>query len=772
MAAEEEQPLGQEQLDPQKLLEAQARMWGRQEFHEQLSPQEVRVEAMVTVDGAINSYYEDGIAPNQYFYEHSLYPSVRKRIERIDVAIPEGRVTPTDEEIRAGLVAGSHQIPVSIDRVVKMMTEDNIVPDPQQGVWRKNGQRIAGYRDDRGLVAILQGKSPSEVVPRNMYMVYEVSPEAAQDNRDRLKEEIERQFLQIRSHVKFLNVVSYQDLLSKDVGNYAERRFLQVGGQWMVSRYIGEMLNAPESRPGLMPRGDKLTEAFDAWRDIMEGRAVVKFQKEDGTSTEPMILPNPFAQKENWGLRQLCQDYVMKRIAQKREADIKNRNEHIYPLPKYLETVDNEENKTIARLAELLADHWDFDAAYGIDVWKYPTGESEWHMEGAYTDTAIKLYYPTIRMANERYGDNWFKVLEDSSKLPDRDHPRKTAVFTLKTLPQMSSHFLDVTMTDVVVTRPDGKREKQRVTLDQAAYGTRKPDGKREIITRGSKKYSILRKDGRSYEYEVVGLQNINWDDIQLLLIEKTGNEKLVTDSFSRKKAQLQPVEMLDGDQPKTKRQLAAEGIRQLEFAMGTNTNADKIIKALFEYYMYLGVYKEFTRSDYGAQYKEYTAGGKLKDLNKQISSAMVLPKIIHGLSKTTGEKLEEYCRISLCAGCVSNLVDQEGEKAKNSPNPDGQKQTDMKAPIDLKKHTTAMENAMLQTQFVRRRRTAPKVGVKENEPNFEWESDKDRELFHWLINNRHLGPQSPFDLDKNGMKYFTPNELEELKRAYHFLFE
>lgn len=767
---EAENDLTPELTDPQKLLEAQSRMFGRQEFHEFLTPQEVRAEACVTIDSAIHSFSEDHIAPNQYFFENSLYPLVRKRIERIDIAIPEGRVIPTDDEKREGLVAGKHQMHLPTDRVVEMLRNGWDI-DLATRKWKHNGVPVADYDDDLSLVARFR-PGATDVVPRNFYLVQEVSESDAEEKRDQLVEETKEQFTQIRSTVDLLNAAFFQDILSEDVGNYMDRRFTQVNGQWMISRYVGELLNAPESRPELMSRGDKLTEAFTAWRDIVEGRAVVQFRRDDGSLTNPAVLPNPFADKKNMGLRQMCFDYVAGRIDQKDRQRNREPGHELDSQPEYLKKINEAENETMARLAEVLANHWDLDTD-GMDVWRVGGGDPDIHMEGAYTDSAIKAYLTTVRQASERYGSNWLQVLKDPSVKPERDHPRKTAVFTLRALPRMSSNFLEVSMVEAVVENTEtGQKEKQRVTLDQAAYGTRRSDGKRDIRVEGEKLYSFI--EGGKYKYEVVGLQNIDWDEIKVLVTHDESGKKIVDEAIDREDADLKVVANVDpaDGQPKTKKQLIAEGLRRLEYAMGTNTNADKIPKTLFEFYLYNGVYKEFTRTDFATQYKEYTAEGKLRDLNKPISSAMNLPKTLFGLKSSTGKKLEEYLRITLCAGSVCNVVSQEGKRARESDNPDGQKQVDSKSTVDLNGHIVAMENAMLSSQFVRRKRVAPKMGVSSKESNYEWESEEDKKLFHWLIENRNLGPQDPFTLKKNGMAYFSDAELQELKQAYSFLFE
>lgn len=761
-----------EQAYPQQLIEAQSRMWGRQEFHEQLTPEEVRIEASINVDGAISSYYEDGIAPNQYYYEHSLYPQVRRRIERLEIAIPEGRVAPTDEEVGANLVPGKHQVRVSMDRVVMMMRDENTIPDPVNEVWRRNGNIIAQYRDDRELIALLQGKNIDDVVPRNIYMVKDVSEADAERNRDKLSGEIGARFQEMKAWVKFLNVVNFQDTLSEDVDNYVSRRFLQVGGQWMISRYINELLNAPESRPEFMSRGDKLVTAFEAWRDVAEGRAVYRIPREDGQPPDEIVLPNMFAHKKNWKLRQICLAYVTDRInatdARRRELTM---TRPVESMPSHLKRANQQENFVMARAAELLMDHWDFDAAHGIEIYGRG-GDVEINMEGAYTDAAIKLYNPSVRRASERWGN--VKRLVDPSLDPERPHPRKAgSPFTIETLPVLSSHFLDTTTVEVIAkNKATGKEEKQRVTIDMRAYGNRDQDGRRRIIERDGKKFTEIRiareASGRNrpeniWEFEVVGLQDPSiWDDVQFGVNRGDG----IVDTIGGDR-------LLRGESvsipPSLTREQIDQAFNRPELIFGTNSNADKIPKALMEWYAYLSIYKEFTRDDFEKQFTEYTTSDEvLKGLNKQISVGLGLLATKYELSRDTRTKLEEYIRISLVAACVSNVVGEANNGPREGQTPDSQSQ--VRSLADYKRQKAIMEDAILRTQFVRRAKGQRKSGSGENPVSFEWQDESDKRLYYWLIENRNLGPISPFELSKKGVNYFTPQMEEELRPLYPHL--
>ena len=789
------------------------------EFAEQLTEDEIREYAYNLIQVWLDRYIDKGKPPNEYQLDQlAVSAAGRLKILRKLMDRPGYRHTPEEEQ--TGLIAGSfwREAPDNlIRRHAKKeveIRENKEKPGVRVWVDTKTGEELGLYDDDRGRARIL-GIDQEKYISR-ILVGSEVLPGEARKRRERLADEIERQVRHVEAWSGVLAKVYEQDMFAQDLDSYVEKQFLRIGKAIARTQYYGEIFGAPPSREGLAPFGRKIALAYDAWREIGEGRARATIEFE-GMAPVEMVIPNYYAYAQNQGLRDLCMEYVKARIVQECPADTTK----IEMIDEIREEED-EENKSAAQAGFVFMDHWDNDATYAMDVLRREEGAlDEVMMEGALNDK-FKLIWATPRRYKEGFGNvplarasimnEWWDIVkkrdglrktglktEQSRKLQldlegkekellrklRRAHPRERGPWVnIKVLPQMTGPFLEVATVQVLATSRTGKKEIKEVTIDQRIFGAKDKNGNRILVKDGrtevrQAKDSSKVTDEDYWTFELTDLTDRElWDTVQVVI--KTANGDIVLMPLSSiRKIKASPVKELPSDESERK-ELESKKMR---IAVGTSTNAQEVPQFLFDYYA-LAIYNEYVRTDSEAQFLEYTRNDHdfkaLKKLNKRFEIGSRILKAQAQLSDDTAEDLQEFERICLVAGvCASVVKSQPGEKEKKGqvgmlgmPKPEPKVGTGRypeqqptipnSVALNYDDVRNEMERAIFKASFVRT--------VANDQGEISWAEDKDKELFEFIIKNRNKAPFSPWDLKRSGLNYFTAQQLEELKPLYSFL--
>lgn len=810
-------------------------------FPELLDSRAVHIHGREFAGTMIDLYYERGELMSPYIVKDTIRRG-REKPELLRDIMNTGTYAFTEEEERAGLKPREPDV-VWLDRIPTeyivglssgiIKIEEEEANGERVKYWKRklNGgwEKVGRYGDNSGISPDLpEALREANKKPR-IYVGVEiagVSEADARRRREELAHSLERAVKYVEELESVFDKVNEQDIFAPSDEKYLRDRFLRIGKVIVRSKDYHGIFEADATREGFAPAGKKTQEALLGWIDLLQNKAVAELEIEDpdnpgSTFRIIRVMPNAHAYAMNEGLRDLNADYVKGRLEHRfNESPPEGANADDF---RY---VRDKDNKRAARLAVILVDHFDLDAANPFDiVWEKvakvdkagkPIRDSHGNViyemttgadgrqvpkmkikkieyEAAYVDSA-KLTQPTARRVKERFGELLDVVIgPDGKPLKDRrdpenrrSHPRVSgAPVTLLTLPELSSDFLNVTSVETLASNkadleerdrnPDkfereGKKVRQQkinVTIEQKAFGARDPKtGKRVLLEGGRSEVRRAREAGKISNEDVWVYEVTGLDDKriwdEIQIPIEIGGELKF---FSREDIKsINPVNTRD----LSAKELMDRGAEKLDVAMGTTMNATEIPKGLLEFYAWAGIYSEFTRDDFQKQYDEYTDKdpARLKSISKQIQVSIGLLANAHQLSKDTTRKLEEYIRISLTAGCVASMVrEKDGAKANQGILSEEQSQTHPISAVEYEGAMKGMKRRLLEAEFVRR---APGV---DKQLELGWEDSTDEALFDFIVNNRARGPMSPWDLSSNGMPYFTEAQLKELKPLYSLLF-
>lgn len=787
----DQEPGGDEERAQYEMSVGRVRPPDLREFAEQLEPGVVREYAHNLVQVWLERYVRYGEAPNKYQLDDvAVRAGSRLKILRKLMDRPGYHFMP--EEVAAGLKPGFHrnEVPVEIQEDPSV----DIVEREGRFYWVRKGtngkEDVLGlFMTDAPMVQKLdklnklqygrawlqndEGKAVDYKFDakgfRARYFIGSVvAPDSAKEKREGLAKEVEQQLHHIESWSNILTKTSEQDIFATDLDNYVEKQFLRVGKTIARTRHYAEIFNAPATREGFKPFGEKITAAYEAWREIAEGRAIATVgiadpESPDGTRRVSFVLPNLFAYSQNQGLRDLCMTYVQNRVVKEKPSDIQNPTDEV-------KVEEDEDNRAAAMAAYIFMDHWDHDAASAIDVLRRED-QGNFVVDAAVIEGAIsdlfKLAHPTARRYNEFFG---FTTIKEKTRRP---HPRVAgAPVTLKALPHLTSSFPESVTVDVLATnKATGKKDIIPVTIDQRAFGAVDNEGNRVLkkdeatgkqfteITRA--KNSGSKGETDKWVFEVTGLQDRRmWDSAQVVV--KTDDDLLwfPLDAIKEMK--------VDAKKNPSKEERKLLQANKMRAALGASTNAQEIPYGLLNYYALTGVFNEFIRVDFLDQFNEYADAdadyAKLRTLNKRVELGTKVLRTQHQLSDDTISQLEEFLRISLIAGACASIIkyEQKGDKtATVGREPEQQPPLHPQLTKAYEGVTEQMERAAFAARFVRTK-------TLDDKGNLGWQEPNDSKLFKHIITNRGKGPMSPWDVKF----YFTESQLQELKPLYSFLFQ
>jgi len=741
-------------------------LYRREEYHnfpERNHPEEIRHEAAKVRGFWFDQWFRRGESPYDFIVEQSIVLPGRYRIEQLTDSLPSGLYTPTKEEKEARLVSGKFQEPITEEF---LQTEGlRSVEENGQRFWVLNGQKRYLYKDNLLELKFYHdmGYDTSLIRPV-IYRAWEVSPDEAEKNREKLADEIGVQVTQAEAWSNLLKKVKEQDIFASDLDAYVDQEFTRLGKEIMRGWAYAEIFNAPPTREGLAKFGDKTIAALRAWREVAEGKAYATFgfkdPKEGNINNITYVegkVPNPFAYPKNQKLLEMAAGYVQDRVdrecpPQKKDAD---GNNIPWEWDKNTVNANNKDNHTAALAGLLLVDHFDIDAHAALDVArKYGEKgieERDLAFEIAFADSA-KMIHPRTRRMNEFLGF----TEENPDRSKRRPHPREAgSPISLRFLPNLGSHLLEEVTVDTLATSADKSKKNVsiRVTLDQISEGARDRDGNRIIFERDGKRYSRITKAKESgrvtnaevYEFELRELSDRSlWDSVSIVASSGGERKQFGMDGFVERKAS-------------TKEDYTGQNRKPpevFELVLGTNSLPYELPKGLLERYALTKIFKEFTRTDYDKMKQEYSDPHYLQGLSKGISLGLVLLSTQHQLSRDTQNDLEEFIRIALIANYVSATAKNESSKSKTGEKTEQQNQVGNIATNNFDNIKIGLLNAAFTSRYF--------ITKSDRDGVLSWGRAKDEMLFNEICLRRNEAPLSPFDY-----RYFTTEQIAELNKLY-----
>jgi hypothetical protein len=256
--------------------------------------------------------------------------------------------------------------------------------------------------------------------------------------------------------------------------------------------------------------------------------------------------------------------------------------------------------------------------------------------------------------------------------------------------------------------------------------------------------------------FEVTGLDDpAIWDSLSMIADvgpEGLGKVAVLMDEISEAEVVEEARDMDHGEYIARATDPEDEVYDAIEVALGTKTNATEIVKALFEYYNYEGIFKHFTESQVLELHKQMMDPNLkfFRKLNKQMELAPVLMVNQHQLSKDTFDRYREFIKISLAASVVASLGTELDLKGSTLPKDTLQKRMALEG-YDVKN----MKKNIMQ-------RMAKAGYVKTKDDGESWSDERQIALFNEIVDRRGEAPLTPFDLN-----FFTEDQQKELKALY-----
>jgi|GEM_PF-3374403 len=302
-----------------------------------------------------------------------------------------------------------------------------------------------------------QKKFVSVQIPRPGYI-------EDKEQRENIAEELGRVREELQARMALLRKFYEQETFGGDLDQYAQL-FVKVGKEFLASRNYSIILNLGPTVEGLAPFGEKIEEAFRAWKDIGDGKAEVTI---DGVTKK---FPNLFGMPANRGLLEIAmREYVIKRIADKAEGRSHDQ------LTDSLLRLEEMDNRSAAILGLQLFRHWDYDANSAIAskregmavLFEGVFDMSDLNLEaGALSKDSVKLKYFEVRRQLDATSDG---------KNP-REHMRAGwgNPITRGCFPVLTAPALDIISCDMVLS------QEQRSTIENEISGRLDPGEKADI---------------------------------------------------------------------------------------------------------------------------------------------------------------------------------------------------------------------------------------------------------------------------------------------------
>jgi hypothetical protein len=458
--------------------------------------------------------------------------------------------------------------------------------------------------------------------------------------RERLVNTLKDAHEEMQARLALMNKVHEQLMFSTDVEVYLRDYFLRWGKTFLPSADYGIILNAKETHKGLVPFGEKVEAAFNAFLEIGRGEAEVTL--ENGKTKR---LPNILGLPSNRGLLMFAlEKYVLPKLEGLRKIEGQ----------KELETLDNVDNFAAALVAFELFRHWDYDVYFCFG--RKGGGES-WArrrvMPGEWNEMALEIGAGSGDSAKAM----WFEARRaaehgriEKGGVGRREHPREAGnPMSFGCYPMLTTHMLDIVTIQMPLSPEMVKQVREHMKVDgdqetkydenEGLFVLEQRDRKGKLVARVKfgRKIQISVHD-RCYGKSVkipVKVEMVDSRDPSLI---KEKKEEAVTLSYSGiplRDIKWDDVELINADTDE----------EWLDFALGTPTDAYEIPYKLQGYYSFMGLYDQVMRTDFMKQHTEVVEGNLLRKMNKQIQIALGLLASGFQLRESTVDKLSNYIR-------------------------------------------------------------------------------------------------------------------------------
>ncbi len=445
---------------------------------------------------------------------------------------------------------------------------------------------------------------------------YDLLTEESQEKREELVGTLDSAYNEALARTGLLEKMREQDVFLDDVGNYLEVYFLRYGKERLPSHFYGVILRSPETVEGFVPFGRKVETAFDAFKEIGEGKAKITLP-----NGREKILPNIFSLAPNRGLMQLSlEKYIMPKLADLRGEVDRTKLEE-FEDQGALKGFETRDDLEAAILAFGLFRHMDMGIKYAMGIGETgkpfdpetatPEDLKELGMEMPFiTGDHAKMLIETRRWTEWGRG-------QDEDWGERREHPRPAgAPMSFGCYPILITSMPEIIVTEMVVDQEIRNQIRNEVGHDNFKVG-KKNTIKMSVHDRcfkSKRKIEVTvnpetEKEEREVEitYQPKTLAEIKWDDVEIINIDSEGD--------------------------------------WLEVAYGVRSDAFEIPKKLQGYYAYVSIFKEVIRTDFPKQLSEIMTTGKLRGMSKKIDIAMKMLGGAYNLSESTKKKLNNYIR-------------------------------------------------------------------------------------------------------------------------------
>ncbi len=555
------------------------------------------------------------------------------------------------------------------------------------------------------------------------------------------REDIARELSEAREELQarmaLLRKFNEQETFGGDLDQYAQL-FVKVGKEFVASRNYSIILNLGPTAEGLAPFGEKIENAFKAWKDIGDGKAGLTI---NGITRK---LPNLFGMSANRGLLEFAmREYVIKKIAEKVP-----RSSH-GPLTESKSDLDAMDDFSAAILALELYRHWDYDANSAIAskregraiLSEGVVDISDLNLEaGALTKDTAKLFIE-VRRALDATPDG----------ISPREHMRAGwgNPITRGCYPILTAPALDIISCDMVLS------EEQR-SIIQNEIVSRLNSGEIAEVPFKIKMTIHDRVFGNERESE----EDRYKTDVEVIIKTPNGGTRKEVVTIAYEPTRLGDKQLWDSAQIITDPEFVNNEDNKIwQFAFGAQTEAFEVPYKLQIFCIWRSIYQMVMTENYKQQYKDVVdVGGAnlLLKLNKPLDVGLTILLESKGIKGELARKLNNYIRAVWLGGLAAAQV-----KGKDAAGPEeGGTLVQNSDEIHLNQVLQELSNAVARTKFL----PVESKGADKGKVRGGWWG-----LVEEVAKNRRAPkPSGCFvGLGVNRRRLFTEKEIKELRVLY-----
>lgn len=593
---------------------------------------------------------------------------------------------------------------------------------------------------------------------------------------------------ELQARMNLVNRVAEERTFEGDQEEYSVTYFLNGRKQSMDARHYGTIFNAKETYEGAEAYGERVEKSLLLWKNVAEGNAKVVVENKDGLKVERR-LPNIFALPANRGLTDAV---INKYIVPSMKLNKGNINGT--PKERALAKLEEEDCRSAAITALLLAEHFDLPAEWGIGKNGYMTDvvteEDRFLLTHEIKNDVGKHFYAEQRRASEWRG-------AANKKDGMREHPRAVgSPSTLGCLPRLGRDALHIMNVEVHATKYEKDNNGNFVRVQDFER-----DANNEIVyydnlgnmmtkEKGEPRLAFDRDGNPIYLNEEikVSIADAVWSGG---VVKRAEKGKIVEWRFTPQKFKDVlwddvkffvddiPVEKMSPDLSATNILTEAQvtEIKKLglvDFEAGVPTNGIEVPYKLQMFLAYNYIFKHFMRTDFTKLHEDVLTPDFLIKMNKGMDNAIGLLSVAFNLDQELSNKLNSYLRVVFLGGLGASLIKRGANGVSEGPYLENQAQTNQ----DIH---SLRRNDYTQSVIYGAAKSSNFLNFKDVEKDANQDAqfkkqildEKERLLIEFIIDEGRKAP-TPFELRNiSSEKYkllrgwFTDDELEILSAMY-----